>query len=161
MHFTFRKHLCRLCVVGVALLVVPSCTNSTSVDDQPTTSNETQLSNATPSAAAAACTVQNFSIAFGEESADPYCVEEWAVAQPQEYINNCGDCESLWLFRWSGSEWTLKGTCYQFAPLTEDGAPCTTPDGDELDELPSANVACALWPANSFEENVAATGCSN
>jgi hypothetical protein len=159
LHLLMRRSA--LIVVGFVSLTMTACTTSEQNSAESiTTTPETEVATTQPDERITACTIENFSIALGEQSTEPYCVEDWATALPQEYIENCGDCESVWLFHWTGTEWSLKGTCYQFAPLTEDGAPCSTPDGTELDEFPPASVACAIWPANSFEENVATTGCT-
>lgn len=161
MRHQVRKHAFRFLILCMACVIISACGDTTADNSVADSRVKTEESVVISDERAIACTVENFSIALGEPSTEPFCIEDWAIALPQEYIDVCGDCESLWLFQWVETEWTLRGTCYQFAPITADSAPCTTPDGEELSSYPPTDVACALWPANTFEENIPATGCSN
>jgi|694.fasta_scaffold50149_3 hypothetical protein len=155
----YQKTLSTLIVTSATLIGVASCSDSAGTSTSTDTSS--QSSTLTTELSQPPCSLDAFTAAFGEQSYEPFCVDEWAVAQPRSYVESCQDCESLWLFQWNSETWELRGTCYQFAPITADSAPCSTPDGNELQEYPPVDVACALWPANTFEENLAVTNCGN
>ena len=134
-----------ICISGVGL----SCTDAGGESDQTNSTTTTPMT--TENVVTPSCEVEAFTVALGEESGEPFCVTTWAVAQPLSYSTQCSDCESLWLFQWEADKWELRGTCYQFAPLTADSIPCSTPDGSELREIPPPNIACMLWPANTSD----------
>lgn len=155
----YQKILSLLIVFSATFIGLSSCSDSaetsTSADVASQSSTLTTEKDQPP------CSLDAFTAALGEQSSEPFCVDKWAVAQPLSYAESCQDCESLWLFQWTSETWELRGTCYQFSPITPDSAPCSTPDGNDLQDYPPVDVACALWPANTFEENLSITNCDN
>ena len=72
------------------------------------------------------------------------------------------ECEGLLVLHKVGGEWRVIGSCNQYSPLYPGYQMCvdsatgnSVPDA----ELPPPQVACELWDANTWEENLAITGC--
>lgn len=74
----------------------------------------------------------------------------------------------MWLYKWSEPKWNLMGRCNQYMMLVESENPCAPMSGwlndgtytDKMADFPPAEVACAIWSTNRYEENVAVTGCT-
>lgn len=94
------------------------------------------------------------------------CDTTWAIMQPASYSNECTECESVWLYEWVNSEWQLRGKCNQYVVLDEgsclplSGMLTNATELPAMTAFPPKDVRCALWDANTWEENLAETGCS-
>lgn len=94
------------------------------------------------------------------------CDTTWAVLQPATYSNECTDCESVWLYEWVNTEWQLRARCNQYVVLDEtscqalSGKLANATELSTMAAFPPKDVRCAIWDANTWEENLAETGCS-
>lgn len=111
------------------------------------------------------CSARSFDNVVGESVSFFKCVGDWAVLQPSSYVNSCNDCESVWLYQWTGDDWHLRAQCNQYAVLSPGS--CQPREGNlsnpsspvELASWPPLDVRCALWDADTWTENLDESGC--
>ena len=133
---------------------VVSTTATTAAVTPPTTIAVQEDSSRCPIEALASDTVEPI-ISF-------VCVDGWATGLlADEECSN--DCEGILVLRQEATGWRVVATCNQYSPLTPTSSQCF--DRFTLDEvgssdLPPLSVACELWEANRWDENLALTGCA-
>lgn len=131
-------------------------------------SSETTAATTTVSTLPVDCSKPAIEAAVGESISNFNCAGEWTAIQPDSYVGDCLDCESVWIYKWQDAKWNLMGRCNQYVPLVKSEMPCSPMagwlnDGDYIDtmaDFPEADIACELWVANRWPENVAVTGCT-
>jgi hypothetical protein len=113
------------------------------------------------------CSLAAVEASVGEPTELYACSSNWAALQTSSYVGSCGECEAVLLYKWSDTKWSLMGSCSQYSPLVPSGV-CSGMSGPIKDKVytntmadfPPKEVACALWTANRYPENVAETGCT-
>lgn len=129
--------------------------------------NSSSTAGTTSTIATADCSKSAIEAAVGEATDIFNCSGNWAAIQPNSYVGECNDCESVWLYKWESGAWNLKGVGNQYASLTPNsgflgmtGLLREKLYTDAMTEYPSQEVACELWPTNRYPENIAETGCT-
>ncbi|MEN9792753.1 MAG: hypothetical protein RL330_831 [Actinomycetota bacterium] len=93
------------------------------------------------------------------------CVDGWVAAMDADYAAECTECESVLLLRAEEGQWRVAHNCNQYAPLLEGICAEVTPSPDWPVSVatdpgyPSPEVACEIWDANTWEENLEETDC--
>ena len=89
------------------------------------------------------------------------CVDGWATGLLAD--QGCSDeCEGILVLRQEATGWRVVATCHQYFPMTPTSSQCFnafTFDEVNPSDLPPLPVACELWEANRWDENLALTGC--
>lgn len=154
----------RVAAWGLVVVTVAGCSTAETVTDGESDAGTT------PASAVADCSEASLERDLGELGLTT-CEGDWAAVMPLDYAEQCTECESTWLARWSGSTWELTAQCYVYTILTETENGCAavsgnfksatppTPIADAVAAVPPPDIACQIWGYNSLEENRAVTGC--
>jgi hypothetical protein len=149
----------KILLTTVLLTALASCGGSEN-------SKELGTTVAPPSTAAAPdCSESAIEAGAGESVQVMNCKQDWAAVQSESL--ECGEHCYGWLLKWSDSKWNLMGSCSQYSALIPDNG-CQGMSGllkdktytDTWTDFPSKEVACQLWSANRYPENISETGCT-
>ena len=161
----------------VVALAVSACSSSSGSDTDTTpapviatttyvqsTTTVAPLMNPPSGETAVACNSKTVSASFGEKVRLEKCTSTWAFGDTDRDSWNCPDegCAQTRLFTLAGDKWINTATCRRELPLTRYAMSCYVPNvgAATLAQLPPADVACLIWPANTLLKYTSETGCT-
>ena len=110
------------------------------------------------------CDSKAVSVLYGEKVKLEKCTTTWAYGDTDRDSWNCPDtgCSHTRLFHLENNIWVNTASCQRTLPLTRYAMSCYIPNvgAATLAQLPPSDVACLIWPANTFLKYTAETGCS-
>lgn len=121
---------------------------------------------ATTTTVAPDCSETALSAAAGEATYVIGCAEGWAGVQLRSY--ECGEHCYGYIYKWDEAKWNLLGMCSQYSLILPEDNSCQGMSGLPKDRsfsgqmvaFPPKEVACQIWDAHRFSDNVAVTGCT-
>lgn len=167
------KHLAGLVVV-IALLGACSTTSANTqtapplvlatTTDAVATTTSAPLLNPASGEMAITCDSKAVSALYGEKVKLEKCTTTWAYGDTDRDSWNCPDtgCSHTRLFHLENNIWVNTASCQRTLPLTRYTMSCYIPNvgAATLAQLPPSDVACLIWPANTFLKYTAETGCT-
>lgn len=128
------------------------------------TSSTTLL--ATTTTLAPDCSETSLSTAAAEATYVIGCAERWAGLQLKS--QECGEHCYGYIYKWAQAKWNLLGMCSQYSLILPENNSCEGMTGTPKDrnftggmtEFPPKEIACQIWDAHRFSENLALTGCT-
>jgi hypothetical protein len=110
------------------------------------------------------CDSRTVSALYGEKVKLEKCTSSWAYGDTDRDSWNCPDtgCAHTRLFHLENNTWVNTASCQRTLPLTRYQMSCYIPNvgAATLAQLPPSDVACLIWPANTFLKYTAETGCT-
>ena len=110
------------------------------------------------------CDSKAIGASYGEKLRLERCTATWAFGDTDRDSWNCPDdgCAQTRVFRLENDRWINTATCRRSLPLTRYATSCYVPSvgAATLDQIPPGDVACLIWPANTFLKFAAETGCT-
>ncbi len=141
-------------------MVPPLATTTTIV----TTTTVAGLTNPPSGEKLIACDSKTIGASYGEKLKLERCTPTWAFGDTDRDTWNCPDsgCAQTRLFHLENDKWVNTATCRRTLPLTRYATSCYIPNvgAATLAQLPPGDVACLVWPANTFLKFTGETGCT-